>query len=64
MDKSKDQLADIPVSPRQIGFGIVVALLGYIAYSSYYTVSAESVGVVQRIGHYHEVDWDDQWNEY
>ena len=55
MDKSNNQLADIPVSPRQIGIGLAIALAVYLAYSSYYTVSAESVGVVQRFGHYHEV---------
>lgn len=55
MDRSDNKLPDMPISPRQIGFGVVIALAVYIAYSSYYTVSAESVGVVQRIGHYHEV---------
>jgi len=30
-------------------------LLGGILYTSFYTVPAESVGVVQRFGHYHEV---------
>lgn len=55
MDKSNNQLADIPVSPRQIGIGLAIALAVYLAYSSYYTVSAESVGVLQRFGHYHSV---------
>lgn len=55
MDKSDTQLPNIPISPRQIGLGLVIALAVYLAFSSYYTVSAESVGVVQRFGHYHEV---------
>lgn len=55
MNKSNTQLPDIPISPRQIGVGLVVALTVYLAFSSYYTVSAESVGIVQRFGHYHQV---------
>ena len=35
--------------------GIVAAVVLYLGYSSYYTVSAESVGVLQRFGHYHRV---------
>lgn len=55
MNKSDIQLPDIPISPRKIGLGLVIALAVYLAFSSYYTVSAESVGVLQRFGHYHEV---------
>jgi membrane protease subunit HflK len=55
MDNKNTQLSDIPISPRQIGLGIVIALVVYLGFSSYYTVSAESVGVVQRFGHYHYV---------
>lgn len=43
------------MTPRQIIIGVVIALVIYVGYSSYYTVSAESVGVVQRFGHYHYV---------
>ncbi len=55
MDKTNIQLPNIPISPRQIGLGIVIALVVYLGYSSYYTVSAESVGVVQRFGQYQYV---------
>ncbi len=41
--------------PRQISLGIVIALVIYIGFSSYYTVSAESVGVLQRFGSYQYV---------
>lgn len=44
-----------PFSPRQIALGIVIALAVYLGVSSYYTVPAESVGVVLRFGHYHDV---------
>ena len=54
-DKFEQSLPDIPISPRQIALGVVVALAVYLGYSSFYTVSAESVGVVQRFGHYHYV---------
>jgi membrane protease subunit HflK len=54
-DKFDQSLPDIPVSPRQIALGIVIVLAVYLGYSSFYTVSAESVGVVQRFGHYHNV---------
>ncbi len=53
MNKANTQLTDISIPPRQVGFGILVALLIYLAYSSYFTVSAESVGIVQRFGNYH-----------
>ena len=43
------------LSPRHLLYGIFAAAIVFIAYSSFYTVSAESVGVVQRFGHYHEV---------
>lgn len=43
------------LSPRHLLYGIVAAAIVFSAYSSFYTVSAESVGVVQRFGHYHEV---------
>jgi membrane protease subunit HflK len=55
MDRPKSQLADIPISPQKIGYFLALALAIYFAYSSYYTVSAESVGVVQRFGHFREV---------
>lgn len=42
-------------TPRQLLFGSVVILLALLGYTGLYTVSAESVGVVQRFGHYHEV---------
>jgi membrane protease subunit HflK len=53
MNKANTQLTDISIPPRQVGLGILVALLIYLAYSSYFTVSAESVGIVQRFGNYH-----------
>ncbi|MFT7388455.1 MAG: membrane protease subunit HflK [Candidatus Endobugula sp.] len=53
MDKKNIQLSDILRSPRQIGSGIAIALFVYLIFSSYYTVSAESVGIVQRFGNYH-----------
>ncbi|MAD44934.1 FtsH protease activity modulator HflK [Thalassolituus oleivorans] len=53
--QTNEALPDIPVTPRQIIIGVVIALVIYVGYSSYYTVSAESVGVVQRFGHYHYV---------
>ena len=52
MDKTDFQLPDIPITPKKIGMSIVIALVLYIGYSSYYTVSAESVGIVQRFGEY------------
>tara|TARA_R110001592_G_scaffold336019_1_gene621121 strand:+ start:23347 stop:24324 length:978 start_codon:yes stop_codon:yes gene_type:complete len=55
MDRSNNQLTDIPIPPHQIGLVLATVLVVYLAYSSYYTVSAESVGVLQRFGHYHEV---------
>lgn len=54
-EQANQPIPDIPVTPRQIVIGIIVALVLYLGYSSYYTVSAESVGVVQRFGHYHYV---------
>ena len=54
-EQANQPIPDIPVTPRQIVIGIIVALALYLGYSSYYTVSAESVGVVQRFGHYHYV---------
>ena len=55
MNKSNPSLQDLPVTQRQITLGAVIAIVVYLGFSSYYTVSAESVGVVQRFGHYHEV---------
>ncbi|MEP7730600.1 FtsH protease activity modulator HflK [Marinomonas primoryensis] len=52
MDKTDFQLPDIPITPKKIVMSIVIALVLYIGYSSYYTVSAESVGIVQRFGEY------------
>ena len=54
-DNSDTPLPDIPASPRQIAFVLIVVILVFVGFSSYYTVSAESVGVVQRFGHYHYV---------
>ena len=54
-DKLEQPLPDIQVSPHQIVLVAIILLILYAGYSSYYTVSAESVGVVQRFGHYHEV---------
>ncbi|MCG8383874.1 MAG: FtsH protease activity modulator HflK [Gammaproteobacteria bacterium] len=54
-EQANQPIPDIPVTPRQVVIGIIVALALYLGYSSYYTVSAESVGVVQRFGHYHYV---------
>jgi membrane protease subunit HflK len=53
MNKANTQLTDISIPPHQVGLGILVALVIYLAYSSYFTVSAESVGIVQRFGNYH-----------
>ena len=53
--KPYQSLPDIPVSPRKIVLGIVIAFAAYLGFSSFYTVPAESVGVVQRFGHYHYV---------
>lgn len=55
MPQEQPSLPDINLSPKTIGLAIIGAILVYLVYSSYYTVSAESVGVVQRFGHYHEV---------
>jgi len=55
MPKAQQELPDINLSPKTIGFAIVALILLYLGYSSYYTVSAESVGVLQRFGHYHRV---------
>ncbi len=40
---------------RMIVIIAVVGLLGLGGFSSYYTIPAESVGVIQRFGHYHDV---------
>jgi membrane protease subunit HflK len=55
MDNKSNQLPDITITARNISISIVIALVIYLGFSSYYTVSAESVGVVQRFGHYHYV---------
>jgi len=55
MDKRELDLPVTEISPRLIGVAIVVVVLMYGAFSSFYTVSAESVGIVQRFGHYHYV---------
>jgi len=55
MPQAQQELPDINLSPKTIGFAIAVLILLYVGYSSYYTVSAESVGVLQRFGHYHKV---------
>ena len=54
-DKSNQSFPDIPISPRKITVGIGIALVVYLGFSSFYTVPAESVGVVLRFGHYHDV---------
>jgi len=54
-DNANQPFPDLPVTPRQIILGLIGALAIYLGISSYYTVSAESVGVVQRFGHYHFV---------
>lgn len=41
-DQFEQSLSDIPVSPRQIALGIVIALAVYPGYGSFYTVSGES----------------------
>jgi membrane protease subunit HflK len=41
--------------PRQISLGVVIALVIYTGFTSYYTISAESVGVLQRFGSYQRV---------
>lgn len=46
---------EVELNPKLIGIGAVVAIIGVSLLSSYYTVSAESVGVIQRFGHYHQV---------
>ena len=53
MNKANTQLTNISIPPRQVGIGILVVAVIYLAYSSYFTVSAESVGIVQRFGNYH-----------
>jgi membrane protease subunit HflK len=53
MNKSNQSLPDLPITPGQIVVALIIALAVYLGFSSYYTVSAESVGVVQRFGHYH-----------
>ena len=55
MSKAQQELPDLNLSPKTIVLGIVAAVVLYLGYSSYYTVSAESVGVLQRFGHYHRV---------
>lgn len=55
MSQEQASLPEINLSPKAIGLAIIGVIFLYLAYSSYYTVSAESVGVVQRFGHYHEV---------
>ena len=47
--------SDIGLTPRKLGIAFAIAGLILFGYTSYYTVSAESVGVIQRFGHYHEV---------
>ena len=53
MNKANTQLTNISIPPRQVGIGILVVAVIYLAYSSYFKVSAESVGIVQRFGNYH-----------
>jgi modulator of FtsH protease HflK len=55
MAQELQKLPDIKVSTKNITLGITTAILLYMGYSSYYTVSAESVGVLQRFGHYHQI---------
>ncbi len=53
MERKNVQLADISVAPRQLILGVVAAFILFLTFTSYYTVSAESVGIVQRFGNYH-----------
>jgi membrane protease subunit HflK len=55
MNKSASKLTEKLKNPRKIGVAIVLALVLYTGFSSYYTVSAESVGVLQRFGSYQHV---------
>ncbi len=55
MSKEQQELPDLNLSPKTIALAIVAVVVLYLGYSSYYTVSAESVGVLQRFGHYHRV---------
>ncbi len=48
-------LPDFQLNPRMIGGLVAAAVLVLAALSSFFTVPAESVGVVQRFGHYHYV---------
>jgi membrane protease subunit HflK len=55
MNKSASKLTEKLKNPRKTGVAIVLALVLYTGFSSYYTVSAESVGVLQRFGSYQHV---------
>jgi len=55
MNKNDLRLSDLEGSPKLLWGVIFVAALIYAGFGSFYTVSAESVGVVQRFGHYHYV---------
>lgn len=48
-------LPDFPLTPRMIGGLAAAVVLVLAALSSFFTVPAESVGVVQRFGRYHYV---------
>ena len=53
--KMKPPGFDVRLSPSRISLVISAVILVMAFLGSYYTVSAESVGVLQRFGHYHEV---------
>jgi len=55
MKKNIEELPDLTVNPKTFVGVVAAGLLIFIGWNSFYTVSAESVGVVQRFGHYHEV---------
>ena len=55
MEQQNISMPALAASPKKLVGIVAVAALIYLIFSSYYTVSAESVGIVQRFGHYHDV---------
>jgi len=55
MNPNTPGLPDFQLNPRTIGVGAAIVALALAAWGSFFTVPAESVGVVQRLGHYHYV---------
>lgn len=47
------ELAQLPLPRGAVPIGIAAALVIWLLYSAVFTVPAESVGVIQRFGHYH-----------